>query len=324
MLLWLGGYVSVGASREAKANNKYMGKEYNALLQAVYILYIDANNLYGLAMSRALPYGKFEWITDEKLEEIRLDIHKSIMKIDHEGPEGVILEVDLEIDPELHDKFNELPPAPIKRCVNPEELSRTYQQPLMADIGTGTGIYRTPKLICDLANKTGYIAHYSTLQEYIKMGVKITKVHRGIQFCQKAWMAEYINFNTFKRSQARNEFEKNFWKLMNNSSFGKTIEQKRRRQNVVIVTNEEQARRYTNKPTVQKIIPINETTCIFLMKRLSVYLDKPIAVGTSVCEIAKSVMYDMHYTCIKKFYGKRAILLYTDTGKTIGFFYVKL
>jgi hypothetical protein len=97
----------------------------------------------------------------------------------------------------------------------------------------------------------------------LKMGVKVTKVHRGIQFSQRAWMAEYIHFNTLRRSQARNKFEKNFWKLMNNGSFGKTIEQKRRRQNVVIVMNEEQAKRYTNKPTVQKIIPINETTCIF-------------------------------------------------------------
>ena len=280
--MFLGGYVSVGASREAKANNKYMGKEYDPLLQAIYILYIDANNLYGLAMSRALPYGDFAWIRDEKLAEIRLDIHKFITEIDREGSEGVLLEVDLEIDPKLHNKLNELPPAPIKRCVNPDELSKTYQQPLMLDIETGRGIYRTPKLICDLANKTGYIAHYSTLQEYIKMGVKVTKVHRGIQFTQKAWMAEYINFNTFKRSQARNEFEKNFWKLMNNSSFGKTIEQKRRRQNVVIVISAEQALRYTNKPTVQKIIPINETTCIFLMKRLSVYLNKPITVGTSL------------------------------------------
>jgi hypothetical protein len=293
-----------------------MGKEYDPLLQAIYILYIDANNLYGLAMSRALPYGDFSWIPDEKLAEIRLDIHKFITEIDREGSEGVLLEVDLEIDPELHDSLNELPAAPIKRCVNPDELSKTYQHPLMLDIETGIGIYRTPKLICDLENKTGYIAHYSTLKEYIKMGVKVTKVHRGIQFTQKAWMAEYINFNTLKRSKARNEFEKNFWKLMNNSSFGKTIEQKRRRQNVIIVMSAEQAQRYTNKPTVQKIIPINETTCIFLMKRLSVYLNKPITVGTSVCEIAKSVMYDMHYNCIKKFYGKRATLLYTDTGKS--------
>jgi hypothetical protein len=123
-------------------------------------------------MSRALPYGNFKWISDENLEQIRLDIHKFITEIDHEGPEGVLLEVDLEIDPELHDKLNELPPAPIKRCVNPEELSKTYQQQLMLDIETGKGIYQSPKLIYDLANKTGYIAHYSTLQEYIKNGCK--------------------------------------------------------------------------------------------------------------------------------------------------------
>jgi hypothetical protein len=99
------------------------------------------------------------------------------------------------------------------------------------------------------------------------------------------------------------------------SSFGKTIEQKRKRQNIRIVITAAGAQNLTKKPTVQNIIPINETTTLFVMKRLSVFLDKPIAVGASIMDLSKSVMFDMHYNCMQKFYKDRCTLLYTDTGK---------
>jgi hypothetical protein len=86
----------------------------------------------------------------------------------------------------------------------------------MESIGTGPAVFRTPKLIADLHHKTNYIAHYSTLQQYLKMGVKITRLYRAIEFTQERWMKPYIDFNTEQRSKARNDFEKNFWKLMNN------------------------------------------------------------------------------------------------------------
>ena len=98
------------------------------------------------------------------------------------------------------------------------------------------------------------------------------------------------------------------------SAFGKTIEQVRKRMRVNIVTSAEQAFKLTKKPTIKNIIPINENTSIFIMKQASVYLSKPIAVGTCIMELAKSVMYDMHYNCMQKFYGSRARLVYTDTG----------
>jgi hypothetical protein len=230
---------------------------------------------------------------------------------------GYIMEVDLEIPESLHDKFNDYPPAPMTRCVEMDELSSSYQHPLMDQLGITETFLRTPKLVADLNHKKNYIAHYRTLQKYIEMGVKVTRVERVLSFSQAAWMKPFIDFNTSMRNQAKNEFEKNFWKLLSNSAFGKTIENKRKRQNVIMVCSEEQAVSYTKKPTMSNIIPINSTTCLFVMKRLSVYLDKPIAVGTSIMEISKSVMYDMHYNCIQKFYGERARLVYSDTDSFI-------
>jgi hypothetical protein len=130
-------------------------------------------------------------------------------------------------------------------------------------------------------------------------------------------MKVFIDFNTEMRKKATSDFEKNFWKLLNNASFGKTIEQKITRQNVVIVGSEEQCFRYVKKPTVQNIIPIDEDISIFLMKKLSVCLDKPICVGVSVLEIAKSIMYQMHYEVMQPKYGNNIKLVYTDTDSLI-------
>jgi hypothetical protein len=314
-----GGFVSVGSARSAKANNPYMGDEYNENLPTSYISYIDANNLYGKSMSYPLPTGEMSFLNDSTTRSIQSDLQGFIRRIPKDGGVGYMMEVDLEIPTEHHDKFNEYPPAPEKRCVKESEMSKSYQIPLMSDLDEGSALYRTPKLVADLNNKTGYVAHYRTLQEYISMGVKVVKVHKILKFAQSAWMKKYIDFNTDLRSKAKTEFEKNFWKLMNNSAFGKTIEQKRNRQNIRIVMSQKSAEEYTRKATVQKIVPINKDTCLFVMKRLSVHLDKPIAVGTSVLEISKAIMYDMHYNCMKTYYGDRATLLYTDTGKSILF-----
>ena len=126
------------------------------------------------------------------------------------------------------------------------------------------------------------------------MGVRVTKIHRGVSFSQARWMKPFIDFNTNMRKQASSDFEKDFWKLLNNSAYGKTIEQVRNRQNVRIVTSMQEALRYNRKPTVQNVIPINSSTCVFLMKKKQVTLNKPIFVGVTVLDIAKSVMYKHH------------------------------
>jgi hypothetical protein len=145
----------------------------------------------------------------------------------------------------------------------------------------------------------------------------VTKVHKGVTFRQSPWMKTFIDFNTEMRKEATSDFAKDFWKLLNNSAYGKTIEQVRNRQNVRIVTTMEDALRYNKKPTVQNVIPINETTCVFMMKRLAVTLNKPIFVGVSVLDIAKSIMYNHHTEGMQRFYGGNCRLLYTDTDSFI-------
>ena len=194
-----GGFVSDGSLRSATANNPYMESAYNDKKPRTYILYIDANNLYGKAMSSPLPVRDFEWISKDDIAEFNDDIDKLFLRTERRRDTGYIVEVDLEIPLELHDKFNDFPPAPVKRNVEFEELSEKYQKPLIQDLLLGNGIYKTQKLIADLHHKKGYILHYELLREFVKMGVKVTKVHEGISFTQEPWLKTFIDYNTGSR-----------------------------------------------------------------------------------------------------------------------------
>ena len=191
-----GGFVSVGSIRAAAANNPYMESTYNSAIPSSYIMYIDANNLYGKAMSSPLPVRDFEWLSDLDVAEFNFNIDMLFQRTDKDEQTGYILQVDLEIPPELHDKFNGFPPAPVKRCISADELSVTYQKPLMQDLLLGGGILKTKKLIADLHRKEKYILHYKVLREYIDMGVKVSKVHQGISFTQEPWLKTFIDYNT--------------------------------------------------------------------------------------------------------------------------------
>ena len=105
------------------------------------------------------------------------------------------------------------------------------------------------KLIPNLGNKTKYVVHYKNLQLYLSLGMKLTKIYRVLQFKQSDWMKKYIDFNTKKRMSATIDFEKDFFKLMINSVYRKTMENLRKRINVRFVNNEKDFLRYTRKPT---------------------------------------------------------------------------
>ena len=119
------------------------------------------------------------------------------------------------------------------------------------------------KLIPNLGNKTKYVVHYRNIQLHLSLGMKLTKIHRVLQFKQSDWMKKYIDFNTKKRMGVTNDFEKDFFKLMINSVYGKTVENLRKRINVRFVNNKKDFLKYTSKPTYVTHKLFNETFCCY-------------------------------------------------------------
>ena len=198
------GGISYIANPYSKANNKYM-KNYDETKPSKYIMHLDANNLYGWAMSQCLPTGQFKWLTKEQIKSTNLAY------IIEDGDEGLILEVDLEYPRELHKLHNDYPLAPEKIKVNKNMLS-DYCQKIAEKFNISTG--QVNKLITTLGPKEKYILHYRNLQLYLSLGLKLKKVHRVLRFNQSPWLKKYIDFNTKKRAASKNEFEKDFFKLM--------------------------------------------------------------------------------------------------------------
>ena len=160
------------------------------------------------------------------------------------------------------------------------------------------------KLIPNLGNKTNYVVHYRNLQLYLSLGMKLTKIHRVLKFKQSDWMKKYIHFNTEKRTNAANRFEKDFFKLMINSAYGKTI-------TVRLANNEKDFLKHTSRPThiTHNIFNKNYTT-IHKIKPV-VTLNNLIYVGFTILELSKWLMYDFHYNFTKKHFDVE--LLFTDT-----------
>ena len=184
------------------------------------------NNLYGWAMSSYLPYGGFKWLKNVDGFDVN--------SVSEKSPIGYFLEVDLEYPDELHELHNDYPLAPEKLAVSSDMLSK-YCKKIADKYEIKVGDVK--KLIPNLGNKTKYVLHYRNLQLYLSLGMKLTKIHRVLKFRQSDWMKKYISFNTEERISATNSFEKDFFKLMINSVYGKTMENLQKRINVRLVNN---------------------------------------------------------------------------------------
>ena len=167
-------------------------------------------------------------------------------------------------------------------------------------------------MIPNLGNKTRYVVDYRNLQLYLSLGMKLTKIHRVLQFKQSDWMKKYIDFNTKKRMNASNDFEKDFFKLMINSVYGKTMENLRKRINVRFVNNKKDFLKYTSRPTYVTHKLFNKTFAAIHEIEPVLLLNKPIYVEFTVLDLSKWLMYNFHYNFIKKNFSAK--LLFTDTG----------
>ena len=207
-------------SRYARANNEGMGELFDPTKPTSTIKGLDANNLYGWAMSQPLPDGQFYWVPLAELEAIKWEEQKDEQEV------GYILQVDLDYPAELHALHNDLALAPERVYVQNEWFSEK-QVFLRAQYNLPRTDFNA-KLIPNLMNKKKYTVDYRLLKFYIQHGMILRKIHRGVKYHQRPWMAPYIAINQELRKHAKTPFAKDLFKLMNNSVFGKTCENQKK------------------------------------------------------------------------------------------------
>ena len=264
--------------RYAKANNKYM-KNYDKNKESSYIQYLDANKFYGWAMSQNLPVKN-----TAKIDE------KFIKNYDEDSDKGYTFEVDVKYPRRLHDLHSDLPFLPKRMKIG-----------------------KCKKVVCNLRNKKKYVVHIRSLKQALNYGLKLKKVHRIIEFNQESWLKPYIDMNTELRKIAKNDFEKDFFKLMNNAVFGKTMENVRKHRDIKLVITDKKRSKLVSEPNYHTMNYISEDLSIIEMKRTKVKMNKPIYLGLSILEISKLLMYEFWYDYMKPKYGDNVKLCHMDT-----------
>ena len=208
-------------------------------------------------MCNPLPVGNFEWMSDPELKDWKN------LPCSSSRPSGCVLEVDLEYPEDLHDLHNDYPLAPERLKIGGVE-----------------------KLILNLCNKSKSIIHHKTLKLYESLGLKIMRIHRGIKFEESAWLKPYITLNTDLRTNAKNDFEKDFFKLMNNSVFGKTMENIRKRVDIRLVNDRRKAEKLTAKPNFKHLSIFDEDLVSIHMKRTKLKFNKPVYCGMAILDLS--------------------------------------
>ena len=274
--------------RHVKANNKYM-ENYDKNEESSYIQYLDADNLYGCAMSQKLPVNNFKWVEDtSKINE------QFIKNYNENNKKGYILEVDVKYPKKLHDSHSDLPFLPKRIKID-----------------------KCKKLVCNLLNKKKYVIHIKSLKQALNHGLKLKKIHRIIEFNQKAWLKPYIDMNTELRKLAKGDFEKDLFKLMNNAVFGKAMENIRKHRDIKLVTTDKKRNKLVSEPNYHTINYISEDLSIIEMNKTKVKMNKPIYLGLSTLDISKILMYEFWYDYMKPKYGNGVKLCYMDTNSFI-------
>ena len=248
-------------------------------------------------MSKKLPVNGFKWLDNDKTAEpsAKHVINEEFIKNYNENnKKGYILEVDVKYPKKLHKLHSDLLFLPERMEIN-----------------------KCKKLVCNLYDKKKYVVHINSLKQALNHGLKLKKIHRIIEFNQKAWLKPYIDMNTELRKLARNDFEKDLFKLMNNSVFGKTTENIRKHRDIKLVTTDKKRSKLVSDPDYHTINLISEDLSIIEMKKTKVKMNKPINLGSPILEISKILMYEFWYDYMKPKYNDNVRLCYMDTDSFV-------
>ena len=271
-----------------KANNKYF-KNYDKNTKSSYIEYLDASNLYGWAMCKKLPVRDFKCS-----DNLSMFTEEFIKNYDENGDKGYILEVDVKYPEKLRSVHSDLPFLPERMKIN-----------------------KCEKLVSNTRNKENHIIQMVSLKQALNQGLLLKRVHKVIEFEQEAWLKPYNMMNTELRMQAKNYFEKDFFKLINNAAFGKTMENVRNHRDIKIVTTDKRRSILASEPNYYSTKYISKDLLIMEMKKAEVKMNKPIYLGQAILDLIKTLMYEFWYDYIKPMYGDKAKLCYTDTDSLV-------
>ena len=278
-----GGVASVFSKRLAVMNNEYLSS-YDEMKAKTYGIMLDANNLYGGIMEKfPLPLKDFAIDNQSSLD--------TILNTSNESPIGYILEVDLDYPDSLHNLHKDFPLAPTKERIESGHLSE-YQLSLVEKHNQKRIL--VPKLVQTFNCKEKYTVHYITLKLYVSLGLRVTKVHRVLKFCQTKWMEPYITLNTEMRARSANKFQESFFKLMNNSCYGKTLESKRNRVNVKLLRTRESVLDSTDTNLCKSVKIFDENLVAVTSRKGQIYWDTPTIVGACILDLAKYHMFHFH------------------------------
>ena len=185
-----------------------------------------------------------------------------IKNYDENSSKGYFLEVDIDYPKELFNLHKDLPFLPERKKVEKVE-----------------------KLICFIENREKYVIHIRYSKQALNHGLKVKNVHRVIQFKQNAWLKVYIDLNTELRKNVKNELEKNFFKLMNNSVFGKAIENVRNHRDIKLVTSDKRRKRLLSEPNYHSHKRFSDYLMAIEMKNTRVKMTEPLYFCMSILDI---------------------------------------
>ena len=264
-------------------NNKYM-PNYNSQQLSTYLTYLDANNLYGWAICKKLPLNSFPWSSN-----LNRYTSNFIKNYNDNSDLRYLLEVDVHYPKHVHKLHSDIPLLPV----------------------------RQKKLLTTSEDKKNYLVHISTLKQALNYGLELEKLHTAIQFRQEPWLKAYIDENTKLKQNAKNEFEKSFFKLMNNSVFGKRMKNVRSHRDVILNVTEQRRKKLTSEPNYDSCKQFTNDLMAIAMRKTEVLINKPIAAGQAILDISKTLMYEFWYDYLKPKYQNKVKLCYIDIDSFI-------
>ena len=271
---------------------------------------MDATNLYGHSMIQPLPYDEIEvWHGDP---DLYMNWFEEILNTPDDSDFGYFVEVNLRYPDNIKEKIKNFPFCPENKIIHKDNNNdNEYMKQTKPE-----NYAKSKNLICDWTDKKNYLVHYRMLKFYVRHGMVVDKIHEINSFKRSKWLEKYINFKLQKRNKAKNDFEKNFNKLLNNAFYGKAMENVRNRLGLKFFRKDEYKKiiKHQSKLTFNGIHKSYGNCDSYVFRKSEVLMDKPIYLRFAVLELSKLHMYETCYDKLQPYFGQENIQLhYIDT-----------